>query len=34
MDQSKSATDRTEIRPAYDRMVADYLLGRFDAIIY
>ncbi len=33
VDQSKSATDRTAIRPDYDRMVADYLLGRFDAII-
>ncbi|XBH22244.1 recombinase family protein [Jonesiaceae bacterium BS-20] len=33
VDQSKSATDRTTIRPDYDRMVADYLLGRFDAII-
>lgn len=31
--QSKSATDRTAIRPDYDRVVADYLLGRFDAII-
>ena len=33
VDQSKSATDRTAMRPDYDRMVADYLLGRFDAII-
>ncbi|WP_346922186.1 recombinase family protein [Glutamicibacter creatinolyticus] len=33
VDQSKSATDRTAIRPDYDRMVADYRLGRFDAII-
>ncbi len=33
VDQSKSATNRTAIRPDYDRMVADYLLGRFDAII-
>ena len=33
VDQSKSATDRTAIRPDYDRMVADYQLGRFDAII-
>ena len=31
--QSKSATDRTAIRPDYDPIVADYLLGRFDAII-
>lgn len=33
VDQSKSTTDRTAMRPDYDRMVADYLLGRFDAII-
>lgn len=33
VDQSKSATERTAIRPDYDRMVADYLLGRFDAIV-
>jgi DNA invertase Pin-like site-specific DNA recombinase len=33
IDQSKSATDRTKKRPAYDRMVADYLDGAFDAII-
>ena len=33
VDQSKSATDRTAIRSDYDRMVADYQLGRFDAII-
>lgn len=33
VDQSKSATDRSAIRPDYDRMVADYLVGRFDAII-
>lgn len=32
-DQSKSATDRTKVRPAYDRMVADYQAGRFTAII-
>lgn len=32
-DQSKSATDRTKIRPAYDQMVADYKAGAFDAII-
>src|SRR5699024_12625926 len=32
VDQSKSATDRTAIRPDYDRMVADYQIGRFDAI--
>ena len=33
VDQSKGATDRTAIRPDYDRMVADYQYGRFDAII-
>lgn len=33
IDQSKSATDRTKVRPAYDKMVADYKAGAFDAII-
>lgn len=33
VDQSKSATDKTKRRPAYDRMVADYADGKFDAII-
>lgn len=33
VDQSKSATDRTKVRPAYDRMVADYLAGHFGAIV-
>lgn len=33
VDQSKSVTDRTAIRPDYDRMVVDYLIERFDAII-
>ena len=33
VDQSKSATDRTKNRPEYDRMVADYQGGMFDAII-
>lgn len=33
VDQSKSATDKTKKRPAYDRMVADYLDGRFTAIV-
>ena len=33
VDQSKSATDRTKVRPSYDRMVADYKAGAFDAII-
>ncbi|ACV23048.1 DNA-invertase hin [Slackia heliotrinireducens] len=33
VDQSKSATDKTKRRPAYDRLVADYKAGRFDAIV-
>ncbi|SDN68586.1 Site-specific DNA recombinase [Actinomyces ruminicola] len=33
VDQSKSATDRTKVRPAYDRMVSDYQAGAFTAII-
>lgn len=33
VDQSKSATDRTKVRPAYNQMVADYKAGAFDAII-
>ncbi|WP_442545187.1 recombinase family protein [Arthrobacter sp. KN11-1C] len=33
VDQSKSATDKTKKRPAYDRMVADFKADRFDAII-
>lgn len=33
VDQSKSATDKTKVRPAYDQMVADYLAGEFNAII-
>lgn len=33
VDQSKSATDKTKKRPAYDRMVSDYAQGRFAAII-
>jgi DNA invertase Pin-like site-specific DNA recombinase len=33
VDQSKSATDKTKKRPDYDRMVADFQAGRFDAII-
>lgn len=32
-DQSKSATDKTKVRPAYDQMVADWEAGRFDAIV-
>lgn len=33
VDQSKSATDRTKVRPAYDQMVEDYKAGLFTAII-
>lgn len=33
VDQSKSATDKTKVRPAYDQMVADWEAGRFDAIV-
>ena len=33
IDQSKSATDRTKVRPAYDQMVADYRAGMFTAIV-
>lgn len=33
VDQSKSATDKTKNRPDYDRMVADYASGKFDAIV-
>ena len=33
IDQSKSATDRTKVRPAYDQMVADYKAGAFTAMI-
>ncbi|WP_285119318.1 recombinase family protein [Propionibacterium freudenreichii] len=33
VDQSKSATDATKSRPDYDRMVADYQAGAFDAIV-
>src|SRR5918997_4029264 len=32
-DNSISATDRTKVRPAYDRMVADYAAGRFSALV-
>lgn len=32
-DQSKSATDKTAVRPEYDDMVADYEAGAFEAII-
>lgn len=33
IDQSKSATDKTKMRPAYERMVVDFKAGRFKAII-
>ncbi len=33
VDQSISATDKSKVRPAYDRMVADYAAGRIDAIL-
>lgn len=33
VDQSKSATDKTKVRPAYDEMVRDYDAGKFDAIV-
>lgn len=33
VDQSLSATDKTKRRPAYDQLVEDFALGRFDAII-
>lgn len=33
VDQSKSATSKTRIRPAYDRLVGDYEAGKFSAII-
>ncbi|MFZ2530005.1 MAG: recombinase family protein [Rhodococcus sp. (in: high G+C Gram-positive bacteria)] len=32
-DQSKSATDKTAVRPDYDAMIADYEAGAFEAII-
>lgn len=33
VDRSKSATDKTKKREDYDRMVADFHAGRFDAIV-
>lgn len=33
VDQSISATDKSKIRPGYDRMVADYAAGKIDAIL-
>ncbi|PWD52622.1 integrase [Serinibacter arcticus] len=33
VDQSRSATDKTKKRPAYDQMVEDFDAGRFDAIV-
>ena len=33
VDQSKSPSDKTKVRPAYDRMVADHAAGKFDAVV-
>lgn len=33
VDPSISATDKSKVRPDYDRMVADYAAGRIDAIL-
>lgn len=33
VDQSKSATDKTSVRPDYEQMVSDYKAGAFAAII-
>ncbi|MDP9903090.1 recombinase family protein [Arthrobacter bambusae] len=33
VDQSISATDKSKVRPSYDRMVQDYASGAFEAII-
>ncbi len=33
VDNSISASDRRKVRPAYDRLVADYQAGAFDALI-
>lgn len=33
LDNSLSATDASKVRPSYDRMVADYETGLFDAIV-
>lgn len=33
VDNSISASDRAKVRPGYDRLVADYAAGRFDALI-
>jgi site-specific DNA recombinase len=33
VDNSVSATNKTKVRPAYDRMVADYKASKFDALV-
>ncbi len=33
VDNSISASSRTKVRPAYDRMVGDFAAGRFDALV-
>ncbi|WP_239154423.1 recombinase family protein [Amycolatopsis sp. FDAARGOS 1241] len=33
VDNSISATDKTKVRPSYDRMVADFKAKRFDALV-
>ncbi|MDQ3664163.1 MAG: recombinase family protein, partial [Actinomycetota bacterium] len=33
VDNSLSASNRAKVRPAYDRMVADYAAGKFDALV-
>ncbi|MDO5501422.1 MAG: recombinase family protein, partial [Propionibacteriaceae bacterium] len=33
VDQSKTATDATKVRPDYDRMVEDYKAGAFTAVV-
>lgn len=33
VDQSISATDKSKVRPDYDRMVADFAAGKIDAIL-
>ena len=33
VDNSISASDRSKVRPSYDRLVADYSAGKFDALI-
>lgn len=33
VDNSVSASDRSKVRPGYDRMVADFAEGKFDALV-